>query len=381
MINTSFIEHGGIMMSIEKPDPVDFFNDLSEYQISAREFFSSTLLNYINKTFGWGKVVFAYYNTQGDFLSWTSCQGNLKDSAKHPYRKLVQQDMIRKLIYQDAVRDHLTYFNVKPRLYQSTDILPRSNYDMSEYVKFIEANFQAHYSVTMAFGINAYIQAIFFKTHDQGDFTISEIEQLKSVYVYLANSYKNFKKFEQSKIVQRIQGKIITSGDKAFLVTDDFTHIMSYNPAAVTCLTGILGSTIAEQIGGSEPCSWLPFLLGTSGEQEQDSIQTRIIKNYIFKIHTFDQKYSNGIIDRYHWITITKENQKRAVKPVENHNIALTQTEQKVVKLMCDGLTYKEIAELMTVSYHTVKKHVQNIYTKCDINSRFELYQLFSLKI
>lgn len=185
MINTSFIEHGGIMMSIEKPDPVDFFNDLSEYQISAREFFSSTLLNYINKTFGWGKVVFAYYNTQGDFLSWTSCQGNLKDSAKHPYRKLVQQDMIRKLIYQDAVRDHLTYFNVKPRLYQSMDILPRSNYDMSEYVKFIEANFQAHYSVTMAFGINAYIQAIFFKTHDQGDFTISEIEQLKSVYVYL----------------------------------------------------------------------------------------------------------------------------------------------------------------------------------------------------
>lgn len=27
------------------------------------------------------------------------------------------------------------------------------------------------------------------------------------------------------------------------------------------------------------------------------------------------------------------------------------------------------------VSYHTVKKHVQNIYAKCGVNSRFELYR------
>ena len=42
---------------------------------------------------------------------------------------------------------------------------------------------------------------------------------------------------------------------------------------------------------------------------------------------------------------------------------------------MCQGLTYKAIADELVVSYHTVKKHVQNIYSKCGINSRYELYK------
>ena len=88
------------------------------------------------------------------------------------------------------------------------------------------------YSVTLAFGINAYIQAAFFKSREDGDFTEQEIEELKEIYVYVANSYKNFKKYEQAKIIANIQSEIIASGEKAFLVTDDFTHVMSYNKTA-----------------------------------------------------------------------------------------------------------------------------------------------------
>ena len=53
----------------------------------------------------------------------------------------------------------------------------------------------------------------------------------------------------------------------------------------------------------------------------------------------------------------------------------LTHVEQRVAELMCQGLTYKAIADELVVSYHTVKKHVQNIYSKCGINSRYELYK------
>ena len=42
---------------------------------------------------------------------------------------------------------------------------------------------------------------------------------------------------------------------------------------------------------------------------------------------------------------------------------------------MHQGLTYREIADEMVVSYHTVKKHVQNIYAKCGVKSRFQLYK------
>ena len=205
---------------------------------------------------------------------------------------------------------------------------------------------------------------------------------MKEIYVYVANSYKNFKKYEQAKIIANIQSEIIASGEKAFLVTDDFTHVMSYNKTAQQYLADILGEAMVEHIDSSTPCSWLPFLLGGEEDaQAEDRVQTRVIKNYIFKIYTYDQTYSNGIIDRYHWITISKKKEQSASAAPAPKSISasgeslLTHAEQRVAELTCQGLTYKAIADELVVSYHTVKKHVQNIYSKCGINSRYELYK------
>ena len=79
--------------------------------------------------------------------------------------------------------------------------------------------------------------------------------QLEQIYVYIANDYKNFKKYEQARIITNIQSEIILSGEKAYLVTDDFMHIMSCNHAAKVCLDDILGAA-AEGLDGSRPCSW-----------------------------------------------------------------------------------------------------------------------------
>lgn len=47
----------------------------------------------------------------------------------------------------------------------------------------------------------------------------------------------------------------------------------------------------------------------------------------------------------------------------------------RVAELLYQGLTYKVIAQRLVVSYHTVKKHVENIYTKCGVQSRYQLYK------
>lgn len=366
-------------MNVDKNGQVDFFSKISEYQITAREFFSSTLLEYIEKNFGWDRVLISYYDKEGKFLSWTNWNGQLVNYKKHPYRKFVEDDEIKQKIFQEALRDHLTYFNVVPRLYKSTEVLGIKDYEKTSYVRFIEKNFDQRYSVTMAFGINAYIQVTFFKSAQLGDFTEKEIEDLKGIYVYLANSYKNFKKYEQSKIIQKIQNEIILSGEKAYLITDDFTHVMNYSQAAIDCLSDILGPLASEQISSTEPCNWLPFLLGDENQNCSKLARTRIVKNYIFRIYTYDRTYSNGIIDRYHWITISKKDKEKKSENLEI-NLPLTSTELKVAELLHKGLTYKDIADKMVISYHTVKKHVQNIYSKCNVNSRYELSQLFDNK-
>lgn len=362
-------------MNVVHEGKIQFYSEISEHQISAREFFCSVLLDLLSKNFGWEKAVISYFDTHGKFLSWTSWKGIQVDSEKHPYRKFAQNDIIRYRIYEEAVRDHLTYFDVEPRLYKATDIIQPKDYESSEFVHFLEENFSCHYSVAMAFGINAYIQINFMKSESDGDFTEEEIEQLNEIYVCVAGAYKNFKKYEQAKIVTDIQNEIIASGEKAYLVTDDFMHIMSYNQQAVEYLQDILGTSVAEQISNRTSCSWLPFLLGSETENSAGArAQTRVIKDYIFKIYTYNQVYSNGIVDCYHWITISNRKVKKKIDWKESI-LPFTHTEQRVAELLYNGLTYQAIADELVVSYHTIKKHVQNIYVKCGVNSRYELHK------
>ena len=56
----------------------------------------------------------------------------------------------------------------------------------------------------------------------------------------------------------------------------------------------------------------------------------------------------------------------------------LTEKEEMVARHIVDGKTYKEVAECMHVSVHTVNYHTKNIYAKLDIKSRHQLRKKFS---
>lgn len=329
-------------MKYEKKGQTNFFLEMEHHQITAREFFSPTLLNFLNKNFDLNQMIILYFDTQNHFLSWVNQQGLLLDGENHPYRQILSRDPVRKVVYMDALRDHLTYFNTIPRLYKSTDVISPNQYDRDPYVQFIQQQFQSRYSVTMAFGINA---------------------------------YKNFKKYEQAKIISEIKNHIIDSGEKAYLITDDFMHVMDCNKEAELCLQDILGPSVRSQLEGEGVCGWLPFLLSSGDkEDEGEKVRVRMIQNYQFRIYTYDRSYSNRIIDRYHWITISSKGGRKHVEFTRNLD-PLTPTEQRVAELMYQGLTYKAIAMRLVVSYHTVKKHVENIYAKCGIQSRYQLYK------
>ena len=94
-------------MKYANADQEKFLLDMSERQISALEFFANVLVS-LNKDLGLNKVLISYFDTRGSFLSWLSLDGALVNSENHPYRKFAGTDVIRELIFQDAVRDHLT---------------------------------------------------------------------------------------------------------------------------------------------------------------------------------------------------------------------------------------------------------------------------------
>ncbi len=53
----------------------------------------------------------------------------------------------------------------------------------------------------------------------------------------------------------------------------------------------------------------------------------------------------------------------------------LTEKEKEVLLLVSSGLTTKEIAERMSISFHTVESHRKNLLRKCQAKNSAELVQ------
>jgi len=53
-----------------------------------------------------------------------------------------------------------------------------------------------------------------------------------------------------------------------------------------------------------------------------------------------------------------------------HQDYGLTAREQKILELMTQGLIKKEIADQLTLSYHTVDTHLRNIYSKLHVHTR-----------
>jgi DNA-binding NarL/FixJ family response regulator len=58
----------------------------------------------------------------------------------------------------------------------------------------------------------------------------------------------------------------------------------------------------------------------------------------------------------------------------------LTERQIKILKLVSQGFSSKEISEKLDIKYYTVTTHIKNIYTKLQVNSRTEaLYEAVKL--
>lgn len=55
----------------------------------------------------------------------------------------------------------------------------------------------------------------------------------------------------------------------------------------------------------------------------------------------------------------------------------LTLREEQIVKALVDGLSYKLIADRLSISVDTVRYHIKNIYTKLEVNSKSEVIAKF----
>lgn len=60
--------------------------------------------------------------------------------------------------------------------------------------------------------------------------------------------------------------------------------------------------------------------------------------------------------------------------------LKLTNRENEIIKLICNGSTNSEIAELLFITTHTVKKHIDSIVRKLGAKNRANAAYLYAKK-
>jgi len=53
--------------------------------------------------------------------------------------------------------------------------------------------------------------------------------------------------------------------------------------------------------------------------------------------------------------------------------VHFTEAEKRVIKLVLEGKTREKIADILSISIHTVKAHLESIYRKCGIHNKMQL--------
>ena len=59
--------------------------------------------------------------------------------------------------------------------------------------------------------------------------------------------------------------------------------------------------------------------------------------------------------------------------PKQRTNASLTPRQQQIVDGICDGLSYKLIADKLLIKTETVRDHIKKIYRKLEVNSKTEI--------
>ena len=60
------------------------------------------------------------------------------------------------------------------------------------------------------------------------------------------------------------------------------------------------------------------------------------------------------------------------ITPAAPNNYQLTPKEKEILNEMVSGKSFKMIADVLNISYETVRTHMKNIYAKLHVNSNTE---------
>lgn len=345
-------------------------NALFNHQFEEANFFNSRLVNYLSSYLPFDYVAAVSYDDKLEYVSVADRVG--MHFADHSYASFWHQDKCGRYISQYLLSKNICNIQA-PMMFKSTDIISPEEYERSNYVSYLKP-LSVHYSVSLPFGQNGRFRLVFYKKRAHGDFCDNELDLLSNIHTMIFSSNLSFENIRNRNEVSRLKSELLSESDVGVVIINEDMEVLDYNSIAVVMLQRL---TNCMDIHGASS-----HLI--RGMMDIENIR-QLHQPASFCQNGCDITVSPGMdmgktgINKKCYMIYIKNHPTvcRASAASENAFDSLTSRELQVVKCLAEGMTYQETSESLFISLSTVRKHLQNIFCKLEINNQRKLISLY----
>lgn len=157
--------------------------------------------------------------------------------------------------------------------------------------------------------------------------------------------------------------------------------LVSYMPNMIICdimMPEMDGYSLVEKIRQDPRIDWIPVMFLSAKGQSQDRVKGLSTGADVYMVKPFEPEELVAQVESS--LNQAKRLMRFGNKPTEDgtrlyvpSSVELTPTELKVVQLVAQGMSNREIAEQLNVSQRTIESHVSNMLNKTNLHNRTEL--------
>lgn len=113
------------------------------------------------------------------------------------------------------------------------------------------------------------------------------------------------------------------------------------------------------------------YIQAFANDSEGIAAMMTSLKNRVIRCD-YDGELSETFVKKL-YLAVSEQIRSRQLSAPETKNqLTLTPRQKRVARLMCEGYSYRKIAEEMGIRYSTVRSHIELIYRKLDVSSMDE---------
>lgn len=348
---------------------VEISRNLLDHQLNSHVFFDPALLRFMKESLPFAEIAIVIYNEDLDYLS--VVQDDKIQFADSAYYYFWRRDFCGRYISKNF---HDIKTEDEPLLVRSTDLIPSSEYDGSTYVQFLNQHYQLHYSTSLPFGSNGRFRIVFYKTKEEDDFTDTELDVLSDIYTLVSGAFSAYERIRRNQAISSLKDDALDESSVGIMLLDSAFSILEYNSCAVDFLCTITGKADIHS-------ACFDMLSGMFfGEPQVKTAYTKQVNG--FKVIVTPKVITDelGVVSKYYALKLKPDaagvSAKRP-KAATSSLDCLTAREMELVSKLVEDMTYQEIADSLCISVSTVRKHLQNIFRKLNINNQRNLISMY----